>query len=120
MPTCNWSLLCPGAAKPDQGSVDVEHDAQLVVTFENAGKVTVAHDDDGKTITIEGDITLKRTGEGDIRFVGGAGIDTSGVTSLSGKLVFDLTKNASFEVNGEANPQSRDMEIGAMLTIRFS
>jgi hypothetical protein len=119
MPSCNWSLLCAGAPAPDEGSVHAEDDAQLVVTFDNAGKLTVTHDDDGKTITIEGAVTLKKVGDRDIRFVGGVDIDTSGSTSLSGKLVFDLTKSASFELKGQANSQTGEMQAGGMLTITF-
>ena len=119
MPTCNWSLLCPGAAKPEEGSVHADNDAQLVITFDDGGKLTIAHDDDGKTITIEGDVTLKKIGDGDIRFVGGTGIDTSGITGVSGKLVFDIARSVSFDVNGQLNPQTGEMQAGGTLTITF-
>jgi hypothetical protein len=119
MPTCNWSLLCPGATTPDEGALHAEKDAQLAVTFESAGKVTVGEGDDGKTLAVEGDLTLKKIGDRDVRFVGAAGFDISGVTSLSGKLVFDLSKNVSVEVNGQMNPQTGDMRAGGMLTIVF-
>lgn len=119
MPTCNWSLLCAGAAKPDEGSVHADEDAQLLITFDNGATLAVAHDDDGKTITIEGDMTLKKIGDGNIRFVGGAAIDTSGVTGVSGKFVFGVSKNVSFDVKGQANPQTGEMQAGGTLTITF-
>lgn len=64
-------------------------------------------------------MTLKKIGDGNIRFVGGAGIDTSGATGLSGKLVFAVSKNVSFDVKGQANPQTGEMRVGGTLTITF-
>jgi hypothetical protein len=119
MPTCKWSLLCTGAAEPDKGSVHAGDNAQLAVTFGDAGKISVVHGGEGKTITIEGAVTLKKIGDGDIRFLGDAAFDMSGVASLSGKLVFDLSKDSSFEVSGQANHLTGEMRAGALLTIRF-
>ena len=119
MPNCNWSLLCPGAAEPEEGSVHADDNAQFVITFDDGGRLIVAHNDDGKMVTIEGDVRLRKIGDGDIRFVGGAGIDPSGVTGLSGKLVFDFSKNVSFDVQGQVDPQSGEMQAGGTLTVRF-
>lgn len=52
MPSCNWSLLCFGATKADEGFLHAENDAQLVITFD-AGSFTVARDDDGETIRVQ-------------------------------------------------------------------
>jgi hypothetical protein len=119
MPTCNWSLLCAGADEEQTGSVHADDDANLVVTFESGGKVSVAPGDDGKTITVEGDLTLRRIGDRDLRFVGSADIDASGATGISGKLVFEVSKNVSLELGADVDPQSGEVRAGGTVAIRF-
>jgi hypothetical protein len=99
--------------------VHADDDAQLVVALNDRTKLTVAQRGDNQTITIAGGVRLSKTGDHAISFVGGTGLDTSGVTDLSGKLVLELGKNADVSLSGSIDPETREVQGGAMLTVRF-
>ncbi len=120
MSACKWSLLCRGDEEPTQGSVDADDGARLVIGFDRGGRIAVDPGDDGTSVTVEGEMTLSQQGERDVRFAGGSDINpSSGITGVSGRLVFDLSKDAAVEVSGDVNPRTGEVQAGGKLTITF-
>jgi len=117
MPTCNWSLVCTGAAE-ESGGVEGEAGDELVITLERGSTIKVGHDE--RTVTVEGDFLLKKVGGRNLRFVGETGFDpSSGATGLSGKLALDLSQRTTFSIEGAYDRSSGEVTGVAALRIRF-
>jgi hypothetical protein len=80
--TCNWSLLCADTEESHEGTLSAGDKAQLVIGFENGGRLTI--DGEGNAVTVEGALTLKKIGHGDIEFAGSTEIGTTGIGAITG------------------------------------
>ena len=112
--------VCPvNAAKAGSGTVEGDSGAELVITFDEPGKVFVARDRQGQTVRIEGDVTVKTVGIGTVSFSGVGDINTAEGTSIHGTLVLDLAKNVSVKIRGQVHPQTHKARAGARVILVF-
>jgi hypothetical protein len=116
--TCSWSWSSrDGDDSQDAGTIRADDDARLQIDFNHGGKLTLGAA--GHAITVEGGVTLKKVGPGQIRFDGSADIDLSGTSQIAGKLTFKLSRTLALDLQGQVNPQTGEVQPGGSLTLRF-
>jgi hypothetical protein len=115
----NVALFKDDDLRSVRGGLTGDPDAELVITLEEPGKVLVARDRQGQTLRIEGVMTVKKGGLGEVRFVGDVDLDTSGVTPIRGTLVFDLAKSVSIKVRGQVHPRTHKARAGTKVALVF-
>jgi hypothetical protein len=97
--------------------MSADDDAELQIAFNHGGKLTLGAT--GNAISVEGGVTLKKVGPGDIRMAGSANIDLSGLSQVAGKLTFNLSRTLALDFQGQVDTQTGEVQAGGALTLRF-